>query len=289
MADIKYSWTGRPKNVSRQTYERFSFVQFGTVATGGLAAICFISAFMSLIGLGLGNDPFKNLESLSVSEALEYQGDRAAFKLSGRLIADPPVVMPDDANLNVLVGEVRLTVQDRDNELEPVTLLDWEAQADPIFLEQGSDRIPFQLDLSILPREEDRFADRDLIYQGDNARTRTLAAVDYNNQRYPLPPAYLQLSETPSVKVTRQYFIQGQSVVVVAGIENQGDGPKLVPPLGQKAQLWVGTEDEIATRRITTIPLLMLVGTVGAVSCFFLSQKYLQMRQEIVAKSNVLF
>ena len=284
MADIKYSWTGRPKNVSRQTYERFSLIQFVTVASGGLAAICFISAFMSLIGLG--HDPFKNLESLSVSDALEYEGDRAAFKLSGRLIADPPMVMPDDANLNVLVGEVRLTVQDRDNELEPVTLLDWEAQADPIFLEQGSDRIPFQLDGSILPLEADRFADRDLIYQGDNARTRTLVAVDYNNQRYPLPPAYLQLSETPSVKVTRQYFIQGQNVVVVAGIENKGDGPKLVPPLGQKAQLWVGTEDEIATRRITTIPLLMLVGTIGAVSCFFLAQKYLQMRQEIIAKSN---
>lgn len=285
MARIKYAWTGRPKNVSRREYEHYSLLNFGAIACGGFSFICFIAVVMGL--------PHRNSErlaaipSLSVSEALEYKGDRSdAFKLQGRLIADPPLVMPDDTNLNVIAGNVNIQAKDLDENLEPVTLWQWQEESPQIFLDQGSDRIPFNLDLSILPLETDNFVDRELIYAGESIRTQRVIAVEYNDQRYPLPANYLELNDNPSIKVNRQYFINGQTILLIAGVENTGAGARLVPPLGQKASLWIGTEESIQASGFAAIPMLIAFGIGGAIASYFLYGKYRRAKAEIIAKSN---
>lgn len=283
MAEIKYRWwVDRPKNVSRREYERYNLVQFGTIALGGLSALCFIAALMNLFTLG--SQPWGDAQPISVSDALSSEGDRTPLMLQGRLITDPPSVMPDDPSLSVVAGDIQLTVSEEG--LEPATLWQWRSPSENIFLEQDQKRIPFKLDPTILPMEEDRFTRPDLIYEGESVRFRKLVAVEYNGDRYPLPEAYLNLNETPTVNLNRQYFINGQNVVLVAGIDKKNGEAALVPPLGQQAQLWVGTPDGVASQKIKTIPMLIIFGAGSAIACYFLSQKYFKLREEIVRKSN---
>ena len=283
MAEIKYRWwVDRPRNVSRKEYERYNFVQFGMIATGGLSVLCCMVGFMNL--LTLGSKPWGDTPSISVADALSGKGDRKPHLLQGRLISDPPSVLPDDPNLTVVAGTIQLTVSE--DGVEPATLWKWQSDNANLFLEQDQTRIPFKFDPAILQMTEDRFTRPEYIYDGESIRLRKLIAVEYNGDRYPLPEAYLNLPDRPTVKLNRRYFINGQNVVLVAGIDTENGEPTLVPPFGKQAQLWVGTPDEVAAQKIQAIPMMMVFAGGCAIACYLLSKKYVLMREEIIRKSN---
>ena len=286
MARIRNNWTGRPRNVSRQEYNHYSLLMFGTAATGGIAVICFIASL-----LGLTTIPSKQLADLptqSVEEALQHQGDRtSALKFQGQLVAEPPLIMPDDPNLEVVTGQLTIEARSRSQEsVEPAILFDWQKQAPAIYLEQDGQRLPFGLDVTILPLEDDRTPRKSLVWEGESARISKAIAVEYAGQQYPFPEFLRDSSESPRVTITRNYFLNGQPVVIVAGLETTEQGPQLVPPLGKQAQVWLGTESDIKSQGEAARPMLFLIGIGSAIACYFLNRQYRQAKDEIIRKSN---
>lgn len=94
-------WTDRPRHVSKQEYNRYSFMVFGTVVTGGLGAMLLISSVLGMT-TWQGNE-LAELPEMSISEALNHKGKGASpFKISGYLLASDPISMPDEPELKVL-------------------------------------------------------------------------------------------------------------------------------------------------------------------------------------------
>lgn len=292
MAKIRYSWwSGRPKNISRQENDRYNLLKFSLGLSGGIGLLCSYNLFFG--GLDSVPNTLEQTEEYSLAKALDYQGDRTeAYKFQGRLVTETPVAMPDDAALEVIAGQLKVVVNDHDDILEPLSLIDWEHTAPKVFLEKDNVRIPVNLDLAVFSREKDIIFDKDIIYETGGSirgsvRDSKSIAVEYEGERYDLPPEYSQLKYSSDIEITREYLIQGQKFVILAGLQNTEKGPAIVPPLGEKAQAFKGYEEEINDNVDATRPWLIFWIIGCGAACYFLGQQYAEARQEIIRQSNL--
>jgi hypothetical protein len=243
---MRYHWfTGRPRHVSRRDYNRYSLRVFGAVATGSTALMMAIAA---VSGLTLQTSrQLAGVEAMTIAEAMAYSGDATVpHKLEGFLVADIPLTMPDEPALKVIRGEVILVLEGELNpdEIERETLYSWQEEASPVYLTDGQNQLPLAFDLAVLPLQSDTQADADFNYGGEG-RNSYPVEVDYGGQIFPINPEKWGAADSLSTEVTRRFLPQGQTAVIVAGLETTPEGPQLVDPLGNRLRVELGSEAEI--------------------------------------------
>jgi len=300
---MKYRWfVDRPRNVSRQAYERYQLTLFGAAGLGALALGLLIGSISGLTLLT--SRQLAAIDGITVEEALAYEGNAPELvKIEGFLVAENPVTMPDGEQ-QVIRGQLQVTVRQpggSDDEDESsaasttettdsageATLLEWKETVEPVFLSDGDRQIPLAFDSTVLPLQEDLGdVEPEQIREGDYARTSRTVAVQYGEALLPLPPAYIDSGETVIVEVERSVLTQGASAVVVAGLEVTPEGNQLVDPLGDRLQVNLGTEAEIRQQGEQTRVLFFILGIPAAIASGVLARSALAMRQGFVRLSN---
>ncbi|WP_238549151.1 hypothetical protein [Acaryochloris marina] len=281
-------WTDRPRHVSKQEYNRYSFMVFGTVVTGGLGAMLLISSVLGMT-TWQGNE-LAELPEMSISEALNHKGKGASpFKISGYLLASDPISMPDEPELKVLKGELQISAKFRDSgETTHEMLFEWQEQVDGVMLSQANrlqtstQAISVDVDLAQLPLRTDRRARARLQYDGSSRTSRPIA-IEYQDQTFPL--ADLPTTRTVTPKVLRQYFPSGEKVTLIASIES-GQTSKLVAPLGQELKILRGSESDIRKTGATARLMFGLTSFVLLGVSYGLGTKAARLRHSFVVRSN---
>ncbi|MEL7083333.1 MAG: hypothetical protein AAGM36_02430 [Cyanobacteria bacterium J06597_1] len=265
---IRYSfWTDRPRNVRHRDYQNYLGLRFGTVVLGGIG-LCIL--VMSVFGVTLkASSELAALPGLSISDALSWDGNsNNPVKIEGFLLASNPYTMPDDDSLQVIRGGLLVVARgDRDaDERVREELFRWERAANHVTLSDGSSTIPLAFNLDILPLVEDRSARGRVLWAGDARRSQPLD-VEYEAQIFPLTPTIWNGVESVFVDVTRRYLVQGEWVTIVAGLDTSSGQAQLVDPLGNRLQVYRGSEADIlqtnqqARRSMGIVAILMLGGS----------------------------
>lgn len=298
---MRYRWlVDRPRNVSRQDYERYQLLSFGAVGLGFLALGLLIS---SISGLTLSTTrELADIDSMTVEEALVYEGDsRDLVKIEGFLVAENPVTMPEEDGQPIIRGQLQLvarqpsrsgsaddakesgdaetpeetadTANSSNAAVVPrqISLLEWEDTAESVVLSDGDRQIPLAFDLSTLPLAEAAGpVEPEYVRDGEVARTSRPVAVQYGDELLPLPPAYINRGGTVIVDVERAVLPQGASAVVVAGLAVTPTGNQLVDPLGDRLQVNLGTEADIREQGQRTRSLFFILAIPAGVASAFL-------------------
>ncbi|KAI9130598.1 hypothetical protein ON05_022720 [Acaryochloris sp. CCMEE 5410] len=281
-------WTDRPRQVSKQAYNRYSFMVFGTVVTGGLGAMLLISSVLGMT-TWQGNE-LAELPEMSISDALNHKGEGASpFKISGYLLASNPISMPDEPELKVIKGELQISAKFRDSgETTHEMLYEWQEQVDGVMLSQvnrlqaSNQAISVDVDLAQLSLRTDRRARAKLQYDGSSRTSRPIA-IEYQDQTFPL--ADLPTTRTVTPKVLRQYFPSGEKVTLIASIES-GQTSKLVAPSGQELKILRGSESDIRKTGATARLMFGLTSFVLLGVSYGLGTKTARLRQSFVVRSN---
>jgi len=282
---IKYNWRDLPRNVSRREYDRFQLICFGAIATGGMSLI---TLFVAITGLSLRTaNELAEVPSLSIAEAQSSE-DVELVKLSGFLVADDPPIMPDDPALKVIRGVVELSARNeatKDDETVEEVLLSWSADADPVFLSDGEERIPFAVDITQFPlpeAEPDFQAKPKVEYTEGSPRMSKPRAIAYADQEFPLDRAKWGESSSAFTDVKRQVLPHGQSVVVVAGLRDR----QIIDPLGDRLKIELGTESEIRENASRMRFILGFIWLPLAIASYFLARSANTLNQEFIRRSN---
>lgn len=236
------------------------------------------------------------IDDLSVADAISYEGDRLEIvKLEGFLMADDVLTMPDDDARKVIRGKLTIlarsgsTSNETDEDLlVRETLFEWEDAATAVFLSDGDRRIPLAFDLAVLPTEEEAhadFSDR-AIQQGDSARTSRPVAVEYGDWVFPLPQDTWGDVDSVFTDVERRVLPQGQSVVIVAGLDTSPQGNQLIDPLGDRLAVLIGTEDSIRTQGIRARIMFALLSIPTGFASVAIGRSANRLRQEFIERSN---
>ncbi|WP_204140155.1 hypothetical protein [Halomicronema sp. CCY15110] len=291
---MRYQWfQDVPRNVTRREYQRLQFLSFVAMGLGGVAVML---VFAVVTGLTLNTSrELEDTEQLTLAEALAYEGDRLDLvKIEGFVVADDPPTMPDDETRQIIRGELTITARPtadagtEDNPPQDVVLYDWAAAAEPVFLaESDRQRLPLAFDLSVLPMQaESGPIDVETVRVGDSARTSRPVAVQLGDETFPLPLDTWGEIDSVLTDVSRQVLPYGESIVVVAALESTPNGPQLVDPLGDRLQVYIGTEADIrATGQRLRVVFGLLAIALGVAS-FFVARSALQLRQEFLQRSN---
>ena len=282
-------WTDCPRYVSRQEYNHYSTMLFGTVASGGVGAMLLIS---SVLGMTTWQaNELADLPEMSIVEAINHQGGRTSpVKIPGYLLAPNPVSMPDEPSLKVLKGELTVSVKQRKQGASTSDVLyEWQDQVKAVVLATDStlksqtQHVPLDADLSQLPLHIDRHARARLTYES-SSRTAKPIAVEYKDQTFPLsdPPP----NRSVSPKVIRQYVPNGEPVTVIASVESGPGGGKIVAPPGLELQILKGSETDIRKTGATMRLMLGLTSFMLLGGSFYLGQKTARLRHSFVIRSN---
>ncbi|MBE9029076.1 hypothetical protein IQ266_04785 [filamentous cyanobacterium LEGE 11480] len=285
----------RPRNVSRRDYNHYQLLIMGTVATSFFSIG---TAILAITGSANRLRGTEDLPVMSIAAAAQYAQSQAAgtrtdaVKLQGFLQATSPVTMPDAPDQRVLRGRIRLKAESgvRD-ELISETLLEWDQTASEVFFTDGTTRLPVAFDLSQIPMQEDRRASARVRYAGENVRFSKPVAIEYAEEIYPLSPELKAAAAESSqrgvaAKLTRKFFPDGQSVVMIAAIEATPDGGRIVDPLGDRLKILPGTEQEIASSDSKSRIFMGLFSIVLGVSAYMLKKAQAAKWQEFVIRSN---
>lgn len=282
---IKYNWRDLPRNVSRREYDRFQLICFGAIASGGMSLI---TLFVAITGLSLRtSNELAEIPSLSVAAAQSSE-DVELVKLSGFLVADDPPIMPDDPAMKVIRGEVQLSVRNeatKDNVTVEEVLLSWSADANPVFLSDGENRIPFAVDITQfpLPEAEPEFQAKPKIkYTDESSRISKPRAIAYGGQEFPLDRAKWGEANSVFTDVKRNVLPHGQSVVVVAGLRDR----QIIDPLGDRLKIELGTETEIRENATRMRFILSVIWFPLAIASYFLARSAQTLNQEFIRRSN---
>ena len=312
---MRYNWlVDRPRNVPRRDYERYQLMTFGAVGLGFLSIALLVGSISGLTLLA--SRELADIDGMTVEEALAYDGDsQDLVKIEGFLLADEPVTMPDDDGQQVVQGQLQVVARqpgrsddeaDESSDTETsdetaatpdtsdsaavppdITLLEWEDTAEAVFLSDGDRQIPLAFDPAILPLAEDLGdIEPEYVREGDSSRTSRTVALQYGDERLPLPQAYIDQGETVIVDVERMVLSQGASAVVVAGLEVTPEGNQLVDPLGDRLQVSLCTEAEIREQGQRTRVMFFILAIPAGVASFFLGRSALAMRRDFVWMSN---
>lgn len=291
---MRYQWWQEvPRNVTRREYGRLQLLNFAATGLGALAALM---AFAGISGLTLRtSQQLAEVDAMTIEEAVAYDGDRIELiQLQGYLVTDNPLVMPDDAEQNVIRGRVKLVARagsESDTpESDPVhreTLFEWEQTAASVFLSDGDRQIPLAFDLASLPMEDDTggFSPR-TVRDGESSRNSRPEAVEYADKIYPLSSEKWGEIYSVFTDFERETLPHGQSAVVVASLETSPNGNQLIDPLGNRLQVLMGTEDEIRQQGEQTRTIFLLLPIPLAIASFMLWRSARQLRQEFVGRSN---
>ena len=288
-------WTDRPRNVTHREYQRFQFLTMGLIATlffGLGSGASFVMRVLDFL------QPKEPVPVLTVDEAAGYGQDVAEsqrmelVQLEGYLVADAPEAMPDEPDLKVLRGRLLLEVEAGEGEaVIKETFLDWEYQAEEVFLSDGQVRVAIAFPLEQLPMKKDLSPMPRLKRVGE-IRNSKPAAIEYGDETYPLSEAMkaaayeVTTGDGISAEATRAYLADGAAVVVQAGLEGTPEGGRLVDPLGERLSVELGTTKSIkeGNAKATIFSVLFAIGMM--VLAFELQKKRAKLWQEFVARSN---
>lgn len=291
---MRYQWfQDVPRHVSRREYQRLQLRVFLTLMCAGIAVAMVLSAVLNLPARTAKQ--LARLESMSIAEALAYQGERLApVKLEGFLIADDALVMPDDPARRVVRGRLEISARragraraSTEDIPTPEILYSWSAIAERLFLTDGTRRIALAIDPLQLPlRDEPGQLRATLVREGTSARTSRAVAVRYADLTLPLPASLLDTTTGVIARVERQLFPNAQAVVVVMGLETGPGGPRLVDPLGERLRIYIGTEQDIRQRSAHTRLLFAVLWVPMALLGLWLGRSAHRLRQEFIERSN---
>ena len=278
-------WSEIPRNVTRREYDKYQLIVMGTIAT---TAFSVITGFIAISGF---NNRFRGTEDIpimTVAEAVNYQNEQKTdvVKLQGFLVAEDKLTMPDDKDLKIIRGRILLKAEARKGEnLVEQNLFEWEENATQVFLSDGQQRVPVAFDLAKIPMKTDTMARARVRTAGESSRTSKPVAVEYADKIYPLRDDLKQESYVSS-RLTREFFPDGQSVVVFAAVESTSNGTQLVDPLGERLKVISGTETEITqtdgNMRVVNGFLSIALG----ICAYFLKKRQEVRWQEFVQRSN---
>ncbi len=283
-------WSDRPRNVTRREYHHYQLMVVGTIMTSGFSAL---TAFLAVSGFSGRLRGTEEIPSMSVAEAASYGSNEPTalqptdvVKLQGFLVADNKLTMPDNPDLQVIRGRVLLKAEaGRGDDLIHETLFEWDQEATKVFLSDGQTRVPIAFDLAKIPMQEDRMTRAKVRYAGESSRLSKPVALEYAEQIYPVSQV-LKDEGSISARLTRKYFPDGQSVVLVAAVEATPNGGQLVDPLGQRLQVIVGTETQIAQDDSKMRIVLGLFSIVLGISAYFFKKAQGAKWQEFIEQSN---
>lgn len=291
---MRYQWyQDVPRNVSRQEYQQ---LQLRHVSSLGLGLVAVAMAFASILGVPLQTSQnLEKIDGISIERAIAHEGDRIDLvRMEGRLVADRPLTMPDNQSEQVIRGRVKLSVRtasasgsDDANPPQEQTLWEWEETADKVFLSDGDRRIPLNFDLTNLPVATDL---GDLsprtIYEGESARTSRPIAIEYGEKTYPLPLDIWGKVDSVFTDFERQTLPHGQAVVVVASLETNPQGNQLIDPLGNRLQVFIGTEAEIRQKGQQLRVWFFVLPIPLGIASFIIGRSAYRLRQEFIERSN---
>jgi hypothetical protein len=290
---MRYQWfQDVPRNVTRQEYQRLQFYSFAALGLGGMAVMMAIAA---VSGLTLQDArELDAVDHLTIAEAANHTGDRLDLvKLEGFLVTDSPLTMPDDEGREVIRGELTITARaGTDSETEDelpkeIVLYDWAVAAESVYLTDGDHRLPLAFNLAVLPMQaEPGPIAPETIRTDESPRTSRPLAIQFGEETFPLPLDAWGPVDRVSTDMSRLVLPQGQSAIVVAAVEATPEGAQLTDPLGDRLQVYLGTEDEI----VETGQRLRVTYGIGAVILaivsFFIARSAYQLRQEFLLRSN---
>jgi len=290
---MRYQWfQDVPRNVTRREYQRYQFRQFTSL---GLGAVAGMMAFLAATGLTLQSSrELAEVPSMSVADAAAHQGDRLDWvKLEGYLVADDALTMPDDPARQVIRGRIVIEARSETDEGENgdealrVVLYDWEAAATTVALSDGDRHLPLAFDLAVLPMQNELGEIYpEIVRAGESARTRRPVAIDYGEQRFPLPLEQWGQIDSVLTDFDRQVLPQGQSVVVVAALEPTAQGNQLVDPLGDRLQVLMGTEKSIREQGQHMRMLFAILCVPIGFASWWVGRSAAQLHREFVERSN---
>ncbi|NJN72515.1 MAG: hypothetical protein HC799_06695 [Limnothrix sp. RL_2_0] len=196
--------------------------------------------------------------------------------------------MPDDPAQKVIRGEVELSARNdatKDDMTIEEVLLSWSADANPVFLSDGEERIPFAIDIAQFPfpeAEPDFQAKPKVKYTDGSSRISKPRAIAYADQEFPLDRAKWGESNSAFTDVKRKVLPHGQSVVVVAGLRDR----QIIDPLGNRLKIELGTESEIRENAQRMRFILSFIWFPLAIACYFLARSAQTLNQEFIRRSN---
>ncbi len=289
-------WTDRPRNVTHKEYQQYQFLMMGlfvTVFFGMASGASFVTRVLDFL------QPKEPVPGLTVQEAASYGQDGAAqrmdiVQLEGYLVADASESMPDEPELKVIKGRLLLEAEAGEGEaLVQETFLDWEYQAEEVFLSDGAERVAIAFPLEQLPMKQD-FSAKAWVTGGGSGSARTQTsqpvAIEYEDETYSpseaMKAAAYEAGDSIAAEVTRKYLADGAAVVVQAALEGTPEGGRLVDPLGERLSVKLGTAKEIKEGNVkaTIFSLLFAIGMM--VLAFELEKKRSKQWQEFVVRSN---
>ncbi len=293
----RYSWwTDRPRNVTHKEYQQYQFLMMGLFATvffGMASGASFVMRVLDFL------QPKEPVPGMTVQEAASYGQDGAAqrmdiVQLEGYLVADASESMPDEPELKVLRGRLLLEAEVGEGEaLVKETFLDWEYQAEEVFLSDGSARVAIAFPLEQLPMKKD-FSAKAWVTGGESGSARTQTSkpvmIEYGEDTFApseaMKAAAYEAGHSILAEATREYLADGAAVVVQAALEGTPEGGRLVDPLGERLSVELGTAKEIKAGNVkaTIFSFLFAIGMM--VLAFELEKKRSKVWQEFVARSN---
>lgn len=293
-------WNDRPRNVTHKEYQQYQFLMMGMVATlffGLASGAMFVMRVLDFL------QPKAPVPSLTVQEAARYGQDGTAqrmdlVQLEGYVVADASEPMPDEPALKVIRGRLLLEAEAGEGEaLVQETFLDWEYQAEEVFLSDGEERVAIAFPLEQLPMKP-AFSPRPRVTGGGGgtARTQTVKPVmiEYGEETY-LPSEAMKAAayeaaaaDGLSAEATREYLADGAAVVVQAALEATPEGGRLVDPLGERLSVQLGTAKSIKEGNLQETIFSMLFAMGMMVLAFELEKKRAKQWQEFVLRSNEL-
>ncbi len=284
---MRYSWRDIPRNVTRREYDQYQLRFFGAVGSGFFAFGCLL---MAVTGATLKtSNELADIPEMTVAEAASATTDQDLVKVSGYLVGDNAPAMPDDPALKVLRGNVKLTVRDESLEEDvtvEATVLEWSDAVEQISLTDNNDgEIPIALDLEQFPMSdvEPEFDARPKVKKSDTeSGDRQPSHVEYGGEVFELDPIKWRNAEHAFTDLERQILPYGQSVVIVASLQDQ----QLIDPLGDRLRIEYGTETEIrnAGKRMRWVFSVMWLPFAGA--SYFLGSQAMKLRREFAIRSN---
>jgi hypothetical protein len=291
---MRYQWfQDVPRNVTRREYQRLQFLNFCSIGLGVTAAMM---AIASLSGLTLQTSrTLDQIDAMTIEAATAYNGDPIDLvQLEGYVVADNPPTMPDNQAQQVIRGKLALsarpeaTTGDADQQSpQSAILFAWETTTEPVSLSDGTHQIPLAFDLAMLPMEDDLGdASPRILYEGESARTSRPVAIEYGDQIYPLPLDSWGEVDSVFTDIERQVLPQGQSVVVVAGLNTTPQGNQLVNPLGNRLQVLIGTEAGIRRQGQQLRVLFLILAFPLGFASFMVGKSAHQLNQAFIERSN---
>jgi hypothetical protein len=291
---MRYQWfQDVPRNVTRREYQRLQFLNFCSI---GLGVTATMMAVASLSGLTLKTSrTLDQIDAMTIEAATTYNGDPIDLvQLEGYVVADNPPTMPDNQAQQVIRGKLALsarpeaTTGNADQQSpQSAILFAWETATEPVSLSDGTHRIPLGFDLAMLPMEDDLGdASPRILYEGESARTSRPVAIEYGDQIYPLPLDSWGEVDSVFTDIERQVLTQGQSVVVVAGLNTTPQGNQLVDPLGNRLQILIGTEAGIRRQGQQLRVLFLILAFPLGFASFMVGKSAHQLNQAFIERSN---